>query len=108
MDMLSPPKQKTWPNAPAKRGEFYGLTDPVRGDQMLVVMSNDTWLDVGTELEKAKRVAKERGDKIVELNATNAVLVAQLAALQDKHAALREQLKKHRLNLVLNPKDKGN
>lgn len=98
MDMLSNTKlqPKNWPNAPAVRGQTYSVNDPVFQKDQLVIMLWDTWLDHGTVHEALKRKVEQQDKTLLQLKAMNDVLVAQLAALQEKHTNLREATRKER------------
>lgn len=106
MDMLSNTKlpPKNWPEAPAVRGTTYSVNDPVFAGERLVVMSWDTWVDFGTVHEALKRKTVQQDTTLIQLKATNDVLVAQLAALQEKHTNLREATRKERTAKALKPK----
>lgn len=103
MDMLSSTKSppKNWPSAPARRGESYSVNDPVFQTEKLVVMSWDTWLDFGTKHEANRRKIEQQDKTLIQLKATNDVLVAQLAALQEKHTNLREATRQERTSKAL-------
>lgn len=75
----SPPSQlDQWPNKPAERGKFYGVKDPVFQQDMLCVMTMETWTDVGTIIKKNEQVMAAQSKKIAELMATNQALAAQV------------------------------
>lgn len=104
MDMLSnikPPTPKSWPDAPAERGKTYGVNDPIFKGQMLCVMSMETWLDFGTLHEAQRRKLEQQDQTLIQLKATNEVLVAQLADLQGKHHNLKEATRKERTDKAL-------
>lgn len=110
MDMLSQPQSKkvSWPNAPAKRGEFYGVADPVWPAQQLVVMSNDTWLDFGTLMAKQRETMSTQNNTIIEQRAVIAQLTAKLNDVTDRLEATRTARKKEKLSwLGLGPKVKS-
>lgn len=99
MDMLSPAQQKAleWPQAPAQRGKYYGVPDPVHAGHQLVVMLSDTWLDFGTMFESVRRGVKARDEEITELNAVIAQLSAKVNDLEDRLVATRDARKKEKL-----------
>lgn len=94
MDLLDKPK--SWPDAPAREGESYGVMDPVYKTQQLAVMTMATWLDFGTRFEKQRRLLETQNKALTSLKVTNDVLVQQLADLQTKHTNLREAVRKER------------
>jgi hypothetical protein len=100
MDMLStkptpPPSQlKQWPNTPAQRGKFYGVTDPVFKQDQLCVMTMDTWVDVGTIIKKNEEVMKAQNGRIIELKAANDALAAQLRDANERLKNLRRVRRK--------------
>jgi len=99
-----PPPNKTgqWPNARARKGEFYGVNDPVFQQDQLCVMLMSTWTEVGTIIEHQKRTMKAQNDGVKKLQAANDALAAQLNDLKERYDNLRdayrtmksEQLKK--------------
>lgn len=87
---LPPPsKLGNWPNAPAKKGIFYQVNDPIFQKDQLVVMLLATWTEVGTVLESNKRVMAAQDQKVKELNAANHALAAQLNDMQERMENLR-------------------
>lgn len=94
MDILSnpnhvPSKQGEWPTAPAKRGRFYGVNDPVFKKDQLCVMTMDTWADVGTIIKKGEQTMAAQNGKIIELKAANDALAAQLRDANERLKNLR-------------------
>lgn len=87
----SPPSQLgQWPNAPAQRGKFYGVKDPVFKTDMLCVMTMETWTDVGTFLAKSEEAMKKQAEKIKEVMAANASLEMSLADANSRLNSLRD------------------
>lgn len=102
MDMMAPPKN--WPSAPAKPGVAYSVPDPVFKQDKLAVMLLDTWVDFGTKYEEQRRMIEQQNKTLLQLKAMNDVLVAQMAALQEKHDNLREATRKERTDKILGNK----
>lgn len=103
MDILSnpnnvPSRQAEWPTAPAKRGRFYGVNDPVFKKDMLCVMTMDTWTDVGTMIANHEKVTKLQNGKIIELQAANGALAAQLRDANERLRNLRRVRRKEMRN----------
>lgn len=87
----SPPSQLgQWPNVPAQRGKFYGVKDPVFKQDMLCVMTMDTWTDVGTFLKNSEIAMKKQADKIEELMRANTGLSAENRDLTKRMDNLRD------------------
>lgn len=103
MDMLSPaspPKSepaKHWPNAPAVRGQIYGVPDPVFPKDKLVVMTAETWVDYGTTHEKLRRDLNAAIDSGAKLKLAYDTAIRELANLQAKHQNLRAAEKSRRM-----------
>jgi hypothetical protein len=95
MDMLSnsklspPSKTNQWPNTRAKKGLFYGVKDPVFGQDNLVVMLDSTWTEVGTIIEHQKRTMAMQDKAVKELKAANGALAAQLNDAHERMENLR-------------------
>lgn len=89
-------KPKSWPDAPAREGESYGVMDPIYKTEQLAVMTMRTWLGFGTRFEKQRRLLESQNKALSSLQVTNDVLVKQLADLQTKHTNLREAVRKER------------
>lgn len=102
MDSLLNTKPKKWPDAPAIVGETYGVNDPIYKDQQLCVMAMQTWLNFGTLYEAQRRKVAQQDQTLIQLKATNDVLVEQLARLQEKHSNLKEATRKERTAKALN------
>lgn len=101
MEMLSrtpPPSKpsKSWPHAPAVRGEVYGVPDPVFQNTNLVVMAHDTWLDYGTAVERMRRDAINAVEAGNKLKLAYDIAVRELAELREKHNNLRAAEKRRR------------
>jgi hypothetical protein len=94
MEMLSkapvPSQPKHWPNLPAQRGVVYQTKDPVHQGEVLAVMSLQTWLDFGTEMEALKRKAAAAEKAAVQLKMNNDVLVESHAKMHEKYTNLKE------------------
>lgn len=108
MDMLSPNKasqptlgeQKKWPDAPAVRGQIYGVNDPVFKKDTLVVMTAETWVDHGTNYERLRRDLSASLDAAQKLKLAYDTAVRELANLQEKHQNLRAAEKSRRMKAV--------
>lgn len=98
MGLMDPPR--AWPEVPAERGRCYGVNDPIFKNQMLAVMTMETWTDFGTQFEQQKRLLKAQNEAIQHSAVTNDVLKQQLADLQTKHDNLRDAVRKERLAKV--------
>lgn len=104
MDMLSPTpshqpiqsKRDHWPDQPAKRGLTYGVPDPIHKGSMLVVMSNDTWLDYGTQTEKLRRDLATAHAAAQKLKVSYDIAVSELAKLREKHENLKASERRRR------------
>lgn len=101
MELLptSPPPskaEKSWPEARARRGETYGVPDPIYETDKLVVMTMETWVDFGTLHEALRRKVAQQDITLVQLHAVNAVLTKELADLKLKHDNLRAVVKRQR------------
>lgn len=96
----SPAKDKYWPDAPAVRGMVYGVQDPIHQGEKLVVMSNDTWLDYGTQAERMRRQLESAIEAGNKLKVAYDTAVKSLAELQEKHQNLRAAVKNQRLKLL--------
>lgn len=99
MDMLSQPPQSkqpeaNWPATRAVKGVTYNIGDN-HGDR-LSVMTTETWLDFGTLFEAQRRKVEQQDKTLIQLRATNDVLVKQLAELKAKHDNLRAAVKHQR------------
>lgn len=100
MDMLSPPPKAPpsrldeWPTARAKKGKFYGVNDPVHGQDQLCVMLMDTWVEVGTIIKQNEKVMNLQNGRIVELKAANDALAAQLRDANERLRNLRRVRRK--------------
>lgn len=99
MDMLSnpnnvPSRQGEWPTAPAKKGRFYGVNDPVFKKDTLCVMLMETWTDVGTIIKNNEVVMAKQNGKIIELKAANDALAAQLRDANERLKNLRRARRK--------------
>jgi hypothetical protein len=89
-----PSKPREWPNVPAERGKFYALPDPIHIGTKLVVMSEDTWVDFGTVLEKQRRMMAQQDAEIRKLQGASGALASQLNDLQGRHSNLMDAYKK--------------
>lgn len=96
-------KPRSWPDAPARNGESYGVMDPVFKAQMLAVMTMETWTKFGTDFKQMQQLIKKQSDTLQQMQVTNDVLVKQLADLQTKHTNLREATHKDRTDKILKP-----
>ena|SRR5579872_3356890 len=103
MDILSPTpspppstQSKHWPHARAVRGQTYGTPDPIFAGDMLVVMTNDTWLDYGTAFESLRRQNEQLMKAANELKVAYDTALKSLADLREKHENLRAAEKRRR------------
>lgn len=102
MDIMSTPpaadnpKDKIWPDVPAQLGVVYKCQDPMHKGVTLAIQTIESWLNWGTMYEAQRRKIEQQDKTVLQLRATNDVLVAQLAALQEKHHNLREATRKER------------
>lgn len=102
MDMLSPTpspqttKSKHWPDAPAVRGQTYGVSDPIHAGEKLVVMSNDTWLDYGTTFEQIRRQNAVILKASHKLKVAYDIAIKELADLRERHENLKRAEKRRR------------
>lgn len=90
--LLTPPVQsakKRWPEVPAVRGEHYGAMDPNFQGNRIIIMSHDTWEDLGTYIEALKRKAAAGEKAAAQLQATNQVLTDQMSKLQTRFDNLK-------------------
>lgn len=95
-----------WPQVPAVRGQNYGVDDPVNAGHKLVVMSAETWLDLGTYIETQRRQLKEAVEAGQALKTQYDILVQQLANTSTRHHNLREAVKTERLRQFNKPRKK--
>lgn len=95
MGLMDPPK--AWPEAPAERGKSYGVMDPIFKNQMLAVMTMETWTDFGTQFEQQKRLLRAQNEAVVGADVTIKAMTQQLADLREKHDNLRDAVRKERL-----------
>jgi hypothetical protein len=87
--ILPPSQVRQWPQTPAEKGKFYGVTDPVFKKDQLVVMLDSTWATVGTIIEHQKRTMASQDKAVKELKAANGALAAQLNDMQERMDNLR-------------------
>ena len=93
-------ENKQWPHARAQRGHTYGCKDPIFFNEfgdMIVVMTNDTWLDYGTAFEAVRRQCAQLKEVADKLKVAYDTAVKQLAELNEKHQKLREATRRERL-----------
>jgi predicted dinucleotide-utilizing enzyme len=91
-----------FPNGAARHGKVYVMeTAPeIMNDdgthQRIVVMSEQSWVEFGTQLETLRRVAKAQDEKIKELLGTVAARDILNAQAMDRLNALRDVRRKEK------------
>lgn len=87
---------KAWPAGPPKPGLVYSFV--FTDGQEMVAMLQSGWLSFGTDMERMRRAAEGLDKRVKELVAQNNTLIAEQADLKDRHKAITEQLRKHRID----------
>lgn len=90
------PRDKPWPEGRAVRGKTYGVNDPIYATDRLAVMLMETWVDFGTIHEQQRRKVEQQDRTLIQLHATNEVLLKELAELKLKHENLKAAVKRQR------------
>lgn len=91
-----------FPHGRAKKGKVYAM-DHLPGtseEGRIIIMSEDTWGDFGTQMETMRRVLKSQDDRIKELNADIAARDIRHAGMLDKLEVYRELRRKELKPLI--------
>ncbi len=107
----SPPVevQKEWPNGPAIKGKVYVMDTPFT--QRVIIMSEDSWGDFGTNLTSLRNIAAAQDKRIKELLAESGArerVLADTMSRLDALRAVRRAEKRIDIEADMNlPTDKG-
>lgn len=81
-------RDRAWPTSKARDGMYYGFTDKF-GTKM-VAQTQETWAEIGTMLEKQRRLLADQDKALKDQNDEIRRLRANFDELANKHENLRE------------------
>jgi hypothetical protein len=85
---------KHWPEVPMELGKFYDVTDPQYPPTRIVTMLKQTFINMGTLIEKQKRTLEMQDKTIREMTIRKDIMERQIADLDIKYRNLRRAYRK--------------